>query len=84
MWVNLPRDKKMMPPRYQELRSADIPFAKSQDGLLTVKVIAGKFRDAEAKIDTVTPVVYFDVFGSRGGKICFDPNVERVFAYVYR
>ena len=74
----------MSPPRYQELPSRLIPAAKSADGLVTVKVVAGKFGDVEAKIDTVTPIVYFDVFSEKNGKVSFDPQAERVFAYVYR
>ena len=32
LWVNLPRDRKMMAPRYQEIAAADIPRAESADG----------------------------------------------------
>src|SRR6266849_6715967 len=39
--VNLPRRDKMMKPRYQELRAAEIPTATSADGKVTVTVIAG-------------------------------------------
>src|ERR671939_242463 len=40
LWVNLPRQHKMMPPRYQEIPQASIPVATTDDGLVTVRVIA--------------------------------------------
>jgi redox-sensitive bicupin YhaK (pirin superfamily) len=40
LWVNLPAKLKMTAPRYQDIRSADIPEAKDPGGA-TVRVIAG-------------------------------------------
>jgi redox-sensitive bicupin YhaK (pirin superfamily) len=42
LWVNLPRRDKMIKPHYQEIPSSKIPLAKSQDGQVTAKVIAGE------------------------------------------
>mmetsp|Transcript_9648 Transcript_9648/g.41485 ORF Transcript_9648/g.41485 Transcript_9648/m.41485 type:complete len:260 (+) Transcript_9648:317-1096(+) len=84
MWVNLPKEKKMTKPRYQELKSTEIPSSKSDDGQITVKVLAGKFKDTKAHIDTVTPIVYYDVFAEKSGEVSFDPGVKRLFVYVYR
>src|SRR2546421_9853527 len=42
LWVNLPRQTKMMEPRYQEIPSASITTAQTKDGLVTVRVIAGE------------------------------------------
>src|SRR5881392_3118726 len=42
LWVNLPQQKKMMQPRYQEIPSANIPTARTKDGLVSVRVIAGE------------------------------------------
>lgn len=84
MWVNLPSDKKMTAPRYQELKSNEIPAGKSDDGLVTVKVIAGRYKDIEAAVDTITPIVYYDIFSDTNGSVTVDPDVERVFAYVYK
>jgi redox-sensitive bicupin YhaK (pirin superfamily) len=58
LWVNLPRRDKMMKPRYQELRAAEIPTATSADGKVIVKVIAGESLGARATIDTRTPILY--------------------------
>ena len=61
LWVNLPRRDKMMKPRYQELRSAEIPAATSADGKATVTVIAGESLGTRATIDTRTPILYLHV-----------------------
>ncbi len=60
IWVNLPARLKMTQPRYQEVTAAKIPTADSQDGLATVRVIAGEALGARAVIDTLTPIVYQD------------------------
>ncbi len=61
LWVNLPRRDKMMTPRYQELRAAEIPTASSADGKVTVTVIAGESLGTRATIDTRTPIIYLHV-----------------------
>ncbi len=58
IWVNLPARDKMMAPRYQEVPSAKIPEAATQDGLATVRVIAGTALGVSAVIDTRTPIIY--------------------------
>jgi len=58
IWVNLPASQKMMAPRYQDVPSASIPEARSDDGGVWAKVIAGSCLGAEAVIDTVLPITY--------------------------
>jgi redox-sensitive bicupin YhaK (pirin superfamily) len=58
IWVNLPAAKKMMAPRYQEVRKSEIPIGRSEDGKVEVRVIAGEAMGVHAKIDTVTPILY--------------------------
>ena len=40
-WANLPAAQKMMPPRYRDVKAADIPLATLGNGV-TAKVISGK------------------------------------------
>src|ERR1035441_10369659 len=42
LWANLPSSLKMTPPRYQEVKSPDIPEVKDDDGT-HVRVVCGKF-----------------------------------------
>ena len=58
LWVNLPRTDKMMTPRYQELPAAGIPSATSDDGKVSVRVIAGEALGTRAAIETRTPILY--------------------------
>jgi len=69
IWVNLPSHKKMTPPRYQEIPRNEIPEAIAEDGLTTVKVIAGAALGVKAVIDTYTPIVYQDWILKPGAKV---------------
>jgi quercetin 2,3-dioxygenase len=61
LWVNLPAAQKMSPPRYQEIRSADIPLINLANNAGTARVIAGDFLGAHGPAKTVTPVVLCDL-----------------------
>ncbi|HEY1250551.1 MAG TPA: pirin family protein [Thermoanaerobaculia bacterium] len=83
LWVNLPRRDKMMSPRYQEIPAAKIPEATSDDGGVTVRVLAGEALGKTAVIDTRTPITYLDA-RLRPGAV-FEQPLEpglRAFAYV--
>jgi len=83
LWVNLPRRKKMMKPRYQEIPSASIPTARTEDGLVTVRVIAGEALGAQAVIETITPIIYLRFAIRPGGRVAQGvPPDYHVFAYV--
>jgi len=58
LWVNLPAQDKMMAPRYQDIPAATLPSATSDDGLASVRVIAGEALGVRAAIETRTPIVY--------------------------
>jgi redox-sensitive bicupin YhaK (pirin superfamily) len=83
LWVNLPQQNKMMKPRYQEIPSADIPTARTEDGLVTVRVIAGESLGARAVIETVTPIMYLHFTLQPGGRVLQPvPQDYDAFAYV--
>lgn len=58
LWVNLPMRDKLINPHYQEIPSSKIPVAKSPDGKVSAKVIAGEVRNVNAVIKTRTPIMY--------------------------
>jgi len=68
IWVNLPKRDKRMKPRYQEIPAAKIPAAKSADGKVAVRVIAGESLGAKAVIDTRTPIFYHHYTVAPGGR----------------
>ncbi len=83
LWVNLPRRDKMMKPRYQELRAAEIPRATSGDGTVTVTVIAGESLGTHATIDTRTPIMVLHIRLAAGTH--FEqpiPETYNAFAYL--
>lgn len=83
LWVNLPARDKLMRPRYQEIPAEGIPSAVSEDGLVSVKVIAGEALGARAAIETRTPIVYLHYTIKPGGSVAqVVPEGFNVFAYV--
>jgi hypothetical protein len=61
LWVNLPAKSKMSPPRYQEIRAADVPRVALPDGAGTARIIAGDFNSTYGKARTFTSVNLWDV-----------------------
>src|SRR3989441_6977951 len=83
LWVNLPKRDKLMTPRYQEVPAEKIPEAKSVDGKVRVRVIAGESLGARAVIDTRTPIQYLHFRIERGAHITQPvPHDYNAFAYV--
>jgi redox-sensitive bicupin YhaK (pirin superfamily) len=83
LWVNLPRGDKMAKPRYQEISGSQIPKATSQDGLVTVSVIAGEALGQNAVIETHTPIIYLHYRIKPGGVVSQQvPDEYNAFAYI--
>ncbi|BDX38681.1 pirin family protein [Tenuifilaceae bacterium CYCD] len=60
LWVNLPQEYKMFPPRYRELKATNIPIVETTKS--RVKVIAGRFRKKIGGItELYTAIDLFDV-----------------------
>ena len=56
LWVNLPRSKKMNPPRYQDLRAQGVALLTSDDGGALLRVIAGELGGHAGPGSTYTPM----------------------------
>ena len=83
LWVNLPQRDKMMPPCYQEIPATQIPVAQTDDGSVTVRVIAGESLGAKAVIETRTPIIYLHFTLQPGATIVQPvPSDYNAFAYV--
>ena len=62
LWVNLPARDKMMKPRYQEIPASRLPVARTPDGLVQVKVIAGETLGVKVRpllVASVCIVAYY-------------------------
>src|SRR5215831_3624082 len=69
LWVNLPQTDKMIRPHYQEIPLARIPSARTSDGKVAVRVLAGESLGARAVIETHTPIFYLDFTLRPGGEV---------------
>lgn len=83
LWANLPSSVKMMPPRYQEVRSGQIPEIKLAGGA-RVRIMAGTVGEIQGPVrDIVTDPEFLDV--SVPAHSAFAHPVKQghtVFAYV--
>jgi len=83
LWVNLPQQDKMIAPRYQEIPSAQIPVAQTEEGSVTVRVIAGEALGAKAVVETRTPIIYLHLTLQPGATLVQPvPKEYNAFAYV--
>ncbi|MHB8671445.1 MAG: pirin family protein [Acidimicrobiales bacterium] len=56
LWVNLPSTEKWVPPRYQDIRAAEVALMSSPDGGALVRVIAGGVSGHRGPGLTRTPI----------------------------
>ena len=83
LWINLRRKDKMIAPRYQDTASERIPVARSADGDVEVKVVAGEAMGVKGVIETRIPILYLHVRLAPGaGFKQRVPRSENAFAYV--
>jgi redox-sensitive bicupin YhaK (pirin superfamily) len=84
LWANLPSALKMTPPRYQEVKAADIPEVTDDDGT-SVRVVCGDFWGARGPVDGIAAdPVYVDVSVPPGRRKTLPVETQRhAFAYVF-
>jgi len=83
LWSNLPARRKMMAPRYQEVKQGEIPQVKTADGA-TVRVVAGEVDGVRGPVrEIATDPVFLDVSIAAGKSFTYpvQPGYT-VFAYV--
>ena len=82
LWLNLPKDKKMIAPSYKDIHAEEIPVIDA-DGI-KVKVISGEYQSVIGPGRPHTGVLYIDIHLEEGSSI--DIPVEddwNAFIYVY-
>jgi redox-sensitive bicupin YhaK (pirin superfamily) len=58
LWVNLPREIKRVPPRYQDIQAPNLALLASADGGALVRLIAGSLAGHDGPGHTYTPITY--------------------------
>jgi quercetin 2,3-dioxygenase len=84
LWGNLPSSLKMMGPRYQEVKAAEIPEITDDDGT-HVRVVCGEFWGKKGPVDGVAAdPIYLDVSIGPGRRKTLPVETSRhAFAYVF-
>jgi redox-sensitive bicupin YhaK (pirin superfamily) len=84
LWANLPSALKMTAPRYQEVKSADIPVITDDDGT-RVRVVCGSFWGKKGPVDGIAAdPTYLDVsVPPRKTKTLPVETTRQGFAYVF-
>ncbi len=84
LWANLPASLKMTTPRYQEVKTGDIPEVTDDDGT-RVRVVCGSFWGKKGPVDGIAAdPIYLDVSVPPGEKKILPVETTRhAFAYVF-
>jgi quercetin 2,3-dioxygenase len=84
LWANLPSSLKMTKPRYQDIKSGDIPVVVDDDGT-SVRVISGEFWGKAGPVDGIAAEpVYLDISVPPGKRKTFPVDTYRsAFAYIF-
>ncbi len=84
LWANLPSSLKMTPPRYQEVKTLEIPEVTDDDGT-HVRLICGKFWGKKGPVDGIAAdPIYLDVSVAPGRRKTLPIETTRhAFAYVF-
>ncbi|QEC54961.1 pirin family protein [Flavisolibacter ginsenosidimutans] len=55
LWVNLPREQKMVAPKYQDMKKENIPVVKEKGFQLSL--VAGEYKGLKGPASTFTPIL---------------------------
>ncbi len=84
LWANLPASEKMTTPRYQDMKSSDLPLLEEDDGT-KIKVLIGDYLGKASPVDGIAAEPqYLDVYvPPRLTKRLRVDSYRNVFAYVF-
>jgi len=89
LWINLPAEKKMCAPRYQDIPAADVPEVKFSNGNL-VRVVAGSVTSDDGTEvggcvkDIVTSPTFLDITIPQGSEFEYQlPAEKNGFLYCF-
>lgn len=81
LWINLPREKKMTSPRYQNLKGSDVPVWEEEGAV--IKVFSGSSKGVVSPTLNHVPVTMVEVRMEKGAKVSLDlPGSYKGFIYI--
>ena len=81
LWINLPRENKLTEPKYQDIKSEQIPVVE-ENGFRT-KVVAGEYRGKKGPAQTFIPIHAYMVEFEKNGKAVYEiPADHNLMVYV--
>jgi quercetin 2,3-dioxygenase len=69
LWVNLPKEHKLTPPKYQPIVGVEASKVLLKDDAGTVKVIAGNYNGVQGSASTFTEINVFDIRLNKDGSM---------------
>jgi len=82
LWLNLPKEKKMIEPSYADIPSENIPIVNVESG--SVKIISGEFNGVSGPGKPHTGMLYYDIHLTSSAEIEIDvDNGWNTFMYIY-
>jgi redox-sensitive bicupin YhaK (pirin superfamily) len=83
LWLNLPSEKRMVSPRYQNLRAADVPEIREPQAI--VRIYSGTVRGVRGPAENYWDATVIDARFECGGSFVLDVRAEqRLFLYAIR
>jgi redox-sensitive bicupin YhaK (pirin superfamily) len=82
LWIDLPADKKMIEPSYQEKKAADIDSVQPSEGV-DITVISGESHGVTGFVRPVGGCWFMDVKLTKAGASVFQPLPEGWTAFAY-
>jgi len=73
LWVNLPADRKMIPPRYQGYEADELTQVKLANGGL-IKIVAGEVHGVTGPVETTSPMTYAHAVMQPNDSINWSPD----------
>jgi redox-sensitive bicupin YhaK (pirin superfamily) len=82
LWINLPKERKMIKPRYQEISRETVPHAFNEDRSVEAIVFAGDVFGYKGPVETEAPVTYVHFLLQPGATLEYSiPSSHNVFVY---
>lgn len=83
LWVNLPKVHKMAEPKYQDIKSSNIPVYVSEDEKFKLRIVAGEWNNIKGPAKTFTEVLAMHgTLLKENAEDIFLPSEHNVILYV--